>query len=317
MSNENISEKTPEQEKRLAKKMAAEKAAKAEKRSKILFNVSFIVILAAIAFGVVWSVISNIRDKKAEEKRLANLIPVAENYSVGLADDGFVAGINASDYVEVNFDPNESIVIPYAQIEASEEKVQEKIESLVNEHTDEEGNVPEFNDDFIKNSLNSSLTVDEYKDKIREDIEKDNKLQFVKDYVKNDYTIKDIPEDYALKVAGVLKLMDLQQFEYINQFYMTYTGSIMYDSVAMMRDMTEDEYEEYVMNQGGVEATIDLAYQLLYKSLNMSVTESEYNEYLEKNGITDTSVYGVGYIHKTLIYDKINTYLVDHASIEK
>ena len=254
MSNENISEKTPEQEKRHAKKMAAEKAAKAEKRSKILFNVSFIVILAAIAFGVVWSVISNIRDKKAEEKRLANLIPVAENYSVGLADDGFVAGINASDYVEVNFDPNESIVIPYAQIEASEEKVQEKIESLVNEHTDEEGNVPEFNDDFIKNSLNSSLTVDEYKDKIREDIEKDNKLQFVKDYVKNDYTIKDIPEDYALKVAGVLKLMDLQQFEYINQFYMTYTGSIMYDSVAMMRDMTEDEYEVIRQAQAALDA---------------------------------------------------------------
>ncbi len=318
MSNENNAEMTQGQERALAKKKEAEKAAKAEKRSRIWFNIVTILLLAAIVFGIVLSVVNGIKAKKEEERKLAYAVPMATTFSEGLMDNGFVEGVNEDDYVTLTFDPKKSIEIPYSSIEYTDEDIQNKITELLNDNPDEEGNVSEeFDEDFIKNNLGSSLTVEEYKAKIKEDGENAKKVEYVKNYVRACFTLIDIPADYALKVAGMIKLMDQQQFDYINQFYMAYTGGVGYVSVAEMRDMTEEGYEEFLKEQGNKEAAIDLAYQAIYKALGLNITEEEYNTYLTNNGITDITLYGKGYIYKTLMYEKINNYLLDNATIKK
>ncbi len=296
--------------------MKNENNPKMSKREAITVPLLTVFLLLLIIGGVIFSAIRGAQNKKAEAERLAKLIPVVTDYSKGLDDNGFIAGINEDDYVKLGFDPTENMKIKAADVEFTDSDLNVKIDDLRAEHKkDDEEDLPEFNDAFVKERLESDLTAEQYKQKIRDDEVRAKKIDWIGEYINSTVDAFDIPEDYIYTYAGVLKAMDERQVEVMNQFYLAYTGSIAYDSPYDMRQMSEDEYEEYVLNEA-TRLTIEmLAYQKIFKALNMSVSDAEYEAYLTEKEITDPSVYGKGYIMKSLNITKVNEYLAEHAEI--
>ncbi|MCR5585219.1 MAG: hypothetical protein K6F63_07300 [Lachnospiraceae bacterium] len=316
MENNN-SQMTKGQERRLAKKKEAAKAKRAARTSSILGVTIAILLIAAIVFGIVYGIYNNLKTKKAEAERLARLIPVVEDYSKGLNDDGTIAGLDPDDYITLGFNPADAITIPYSEIEYTEEQVEDAINTLLMNNSDENGQLPEFNDAFVKDVLKEDMTAEEYKAKIKSDNEQANKEEWIVDYVANNYDAQDKPEEYAYTYAGVLKAIDEKQLEYSNQLYVAYTGSIIYDDVYDMREMTEDEYEEYVLNEATKGAIMMLVYQKLYSEMGVTYTQEEYKDYLADNGVSNIYDFGEGYIMMNFKEELVRKALTEKAVVDK
>ncbi len=308
---------TKGQERRLARKKEAARAKRAAVTSSVLGSCIAVLLIAAILFGIGYGIYDNYKTRKAEEERLARLIPVVTEYSKGLNDDGTIAGIDPDDYVSLGFDPSEAIKIPYSEIEYTDDDVKDEIDDLLLEHEDENGKIPEFDDAFVKDILKEDMTADEYRAKIKSDREQTNKETWLNNYISNNYDAQDKPEEYAYTYAGILKAIDEKQLEYSNQLYVAYTGSIIYDDVYDMREMNEDQYEEYVLNEATKGAILMLVYQKLYKEMGITYSQEEYKDYLAENQISNIYDFGEGYIMMNFKRELVNKALLEKAVIDK
>ncbi len=309
---------TEGQARRLAKKKAVAKANKQAKTSRILAIGVTALLLAAIVFGIVWGIVRGQMARKAEAERQAKLIQVAEKYDEGLTADGDVEGLDPEKYAVVGFNAKEGITIPFEEIDFTDDQVQEKINDLLSSNTDDPEVTPVFDDAFVKEKLNSDLTAEEYKKKIKEDAIEENKEEWLDGFLTNNFDSVDgaeIPEEILKTYAKSLKKIDLDQWNYVNAFYTSLTGSIVYDSVLAMRDLTEDEYENFVVESAFKGIINDLCYQILYKELGLEYDAELYKNYLGDNSITNTLDIGEGYVKKNFKQYQVRKYLLDNAKI--
>ena len=309
MSNENNSQVNAAQEKRLAKAKQAEK----EKNAGLIYGLSVLALLALIIAGVVLSVINNYKAKKAEEERLAKLIPVVQDLSAGINSDGIIeVATNEEDYLKLNFDPNAEFVFTREDVVATEEEIQKKInDTLINNPVDGETRT-ELNTAFVKDVLKEDMTAEQYVEKLKNELETQKKNRFISNYISSNCDIYNAPDDYIFTRAGVRKFEDNSQAAAINQLYMQFGAEPVYNAgFELYEDMTEEEYEDYIMSDVAAEVMRDIAYQSVFKKLGLTITDEDYNNYLTENEVADPEVYGVGYIKQRLLQKKVNDHFIE------
>ena len=305
MKIENNSQMTQGQARRLAKKRAAVNAKKAAIRSKIFGIGAVVILVAALVLVIVLSVISSIKARKAEEERLAKLIPVVDDYSAGLDEDGFVQGVNPEDYIKLNFKVGDKIEVPYSDIEFSEKDVNDYIELLLNYYGEGDEKAV-FDDDFVKNKLDSEFDAEGYKANLKKEQEEDALKDWLDDYISKNIEIIDLPDDYLLTYAGKAKYIDQLNLAAFNA---QYQGSMYYEDVPSMYDMTEHQYEESITKQAGDGVARQLAKQMIFKQAGLEMTQEKVNQHVRDNNISNINEYGYGYIKSTLINEMVDDYL--------
>ena len=177
--------------------MSGEKNTKSKKTSKAekVFNICIVAALcAAIVFGLVMAVVNAVKPKTTETAQNETAELERPDFSEGLTQEGFIDGIeDESKYVEFRFDINEPIEVPASTVYVDDDEIDSKADTLVKQYG-EDGD--EFNDDFVKERLGSSLTAEEYREKIKTDLAADKKAAYVEDYIINGYYTLDVPDTY-------------------------------------------------------------------------------------------------------------------------
>ena len=308
------SQLTSGQARRLAKKQAAIHANRTAKRNRIIGIVSGIVVMVAIVAIIGVSVGIKIHDSIEEARLQASLIPVVEDYSAGLDENGFVEGVNAEDYISIDLEKLKNIEIEYSDIEYSDDDVESDIETLLSENSTDDMTYDEFDDLFVKNVLGENLTAEEYKAKIKADKEKENTLEAINSYILDIVEIKGMPEEYRTTMAGIIKYMNNINLEYINAMYesLGYESST-YDDIYDYMGKTVSEYEEYVTEEAEESIVSLLVYEILYTNYGLDITDDEYTAYLTENEIDDESYFGKPYILGTMIGEEVREYLFENA----
>ncbi|MBO4783474.1 MAG: hypothetical protein J5521_01845, partial [Lachnospiraceae bacterium] len=111
-------------DKREAQKKNREKAIQKAKTTKTIKWIVIIVVIASVLGLVGWAVASSI---------VINT-PSVSDYSAGLNEDGTIAGIKATDYVDL-FD-YKNINVSKSEISISDEEMQSQIDSLIAQYPD-------------------------------------------------------------------------------------------------------------------------------------------------------------------------------------
>lgn len=107
------------------KRIDRQKQESKKKRDGIVVKaVSAVVILAIVALAV-WAIATSIAKK-------ADTIVASNDYSAQINDNGFIKGVKASDYIDLCDYLN--IEVPLADVEYSEESIQEDIDDLLANH---------------------------------------------------------------------------------------------------------------------------------------------------------------------------------------
>lgn len=305
MKNNNGTEMTKGQARRLEKKNAAVNAKRAARMERIVGT--FVVgVLALAVIGIVAYSIINSAIKAKENRELeAKMIPMVEDFSAGLNEKGFVDGVKASDYVTVDFSKTNVIEIPYSDIEYTDDQIAADIDSLLAENSTDEITY-EFNDAFVRDILKENMTADEYRKKLRNDNEKDNVMSWLDDYVVEIIDIKDVPADYLRTMAGIVKYTNEINLNYMNQMYASfgYDQGICAD-VYEMYNKTKLEYEDYVIELAKAAVARELALEEIFENKGLTISDADYEAFLVKNDIKDVDNYGKPYIYQTIVYEKV------------
>lgn len=107
------------------KRLERQKKAKAAKRENAVFNIIWIAIAVIIVGGI--AAIIGTRIYKSSKELVAN-----NNYSAQLADNGFVKGVKATNYVSLCDYKN--IVVPLSEVEYTDAQVDEDLNTALENH---------------------------------------------------------------------------------------------------------------------------------------------------------------------------------------
>ncbi len=300
--------------------MSGEKNTKSKKTSKAekVFNICIVAALcAAIVFGLVMAVINAVKPKTAENAETSQT-ETAElekpDFGEGLTEEGFIEGIeDETKYVELRFDINDPIEVPASVVYVSDGDVEDEENRLVQQYGDD---MSVFNETFIKEQLESDLTVEEYAEKIRNDLIRDKKAEYVEDYILHGYYTLDVPDTYIDTQIKYIKYVDQLNLQYINNMYLQLTGTVGYEDVYAYRGILAEDYEQTVSDEADISVVEFLAYQLLFKELGLEITQADIDAFILENDIVYTYTdYGMPYIKKQIMRELVNKTLTDRAVI--
>ena len=301
--------------------MSKEKNTKDLKKSKFdkIFNlIIVIVVCAAVVFGLVMAVINAVggsKDGKSSDTADTSTTIEKIDFSKGLTEEGFIEGIDdETQYVELAFSPKEGIHISADEVVPTDAEIESEIEELLSGRS-EEG--LEFNDDFVKTYLESDLTAEEYRQKIKDDLQLERVTEYINSYVADAYTTLDVPDVYVDVYADYLKYIDQVNLQYMNALYSQLAGTIAYSDVYDMKGCTEEDYDSVIAQEADIAVVEMIAYQLMFKELDLVITVGDFEEYLVDNDILLTyEDYGMPYINSLIIRKMVNEKLIENAVID-
>lgn len=285
-------------EKSEAKKAKRNKGQQRDKNRKIfktLISVLAVLVLAGLIVAAV------IYKTKYEIKSI-------DNYSEGLNDDGTIAGIDVFDYVKVADCSN--IVVNYNEVAPSDAEIESMKQYFLSAYQAEEGQ--EFDDAFVQAHFPEiATTADEFIKKYKEDTYQDQKTNYLSDYLVNNSTISEYPEDYLKIVMGITKYCDEQDLAKAKKEQAGVTAS----NPAALKGISNKEYEASLRAEAMTSVKADLIAQALYEQEGLTVTDEDLSKALSALGVTKDyqSViegrYGKGYLYQKAITQCVLRYL--------
>nr|MCR5107241.1 FKBP-type peptidyl-prolyl cis-trans isomerase [Lachnospiraceae bacterium] len=148
--------------------------------------------------------------------------------------------------------------------------------------------LPEFNDEFVKENLaDYGNTVDEYKKKLKEQKYETNLTAAIEDKMIEESEVTKYPKKYLKHLKSLQKYMDQQNYEYMNQMYMSYYGSG-YSSFSEYVGMSDEEYDKSLDETVKENLKQSLVWQAVLESENETVTEQELRDYMTEQTGSDT-----------------------------
>lgn len=187
--------------------------------------------------------------------------------------------------------------------------------------------LPEFNDEYVKENLSEyASTAEEYRKYLKDQKYEENLKEFVQKYIVENTTIKNNPSKYLAQLKKNMRNTDYVNYEYMNQFYLSYTGNIAYesfdayiqDSYGKSLDEYNDSLEEMVSGDmkftlacqaiaeaEGINASLDAAREKAYAD---GTSEEEFAEQLE--------AYGTGYVVQNYMCGQVVEKLCNNVHAE-
>lgn len=180
---------------------------------------------------------------------------------------------------------------------------------------------PELTDEFIAEALAETepeiKTVDQYRAHVKEELEEANLKAYIQKTVSENSVASKIPSSYTKIVKNIIYTNDLQMFNYYNNMYSQYLGAPMYNTFNDYTQMTDKEYSEATGETAKKAIAAQMAYEVLFDKLNLSITDQDYTDYCAKIGTGVEETYGKGYIMMNIIGEKVVDKLAETAIINK
>lgn len=165
-----------------------------------------------------------------------------------------------------------------------------------------------FDDAFVQEHLSEYAdTVEGYREYLKETNYQTNLDKWLATYLLDNTTVISYPDDYLDNLKSTQKYTDQNTYEYMNQFYTSYTGSPAYASFSQYTGMSDSEYDLSLADTCKEIEKEAMIYQAILESEGMTVTEDEYKAYLtETNGSADSydtqvEQYGKGYTLQNMV----------------
>lgn len=298
-------EMTAGQARRLEKKKAAEAAKAKEKNMHIFTIVGAVLALAIIIYGIVVGITSGLGKTKA-----------VTDYSQNLTKDGKIKDINVDEYINA-LDYN-NFLVSYFDIQADEEKIIQQINELCKDYVDADENGDEieatFNDEFALTFL--GMTADEYQTKLRREEEDRTLRSLIADRIGADSVLIKVPEKYLDTIKGIYKASDMDLYNQYNNAAFQQTGEKLFDSFESFTGYSNEDYEAELERRALLTVTDDLAAQSIFEKAGLTITSSEYKDFVDSFGGDIENQYGKGYVMKNLIHEKVVEFLAERAKIE-
>lgn len=179
----------------------------------------------------------------------------------------------------------------------------------------------EFNNAFVKKNLSQyGNTVKEYKEEIKKTNEESNLAAAVNNYVNDHISADSYPKDYLKHLKSLQMTMDQQEFDYMAQMYAAYGMTFDYANVmAYKQASSTEEYEKMLTEAAQKTCLTNMAYQELAAQAGITVTDEDYDAFLEENSVTEENQesFGRAYlIQNYVLPEKVRDYLAEHATVE-
>jgi trigger factor len=179
----------------------------------------------------------------------------------------------------------------------------------------------EFNNAFVKKNLSQyGNTVKEYKAEIKKTNEESNLAAAVNNYVNDHISADSYPKEYLKHLKSLQMTMDQQEFDYMAQMYAAYGMTFDYaDVMAYKQASSTEEYEKMLTEAAQQTCLTNMAYQELAAQAGITVTDEDYDAFLEENSVTEENQesFGRAYlIQNYVLPEKVRDYLAEHATVE-
>ena len=179
----------------------------------------------------------------------------------------------------------------------------------------------EFNNAFVKKNLSQyGNTVKEYKAEIKKTNEESNLAAAVNNYVNDHISADSYPKEYLKHLKSLQMTMDQQEFDYMAQMYAAYGMTFDYaDVMAYKQASSTEEYEKMLTEAAQKTCLTNMAYQELAAQAGITVTDEDYDAFLEENSVTEENqeTFGRAYlIQNYVLPEKVRDYLTEHATVE-
>ena len=193
--------------------------------------------------------------------------------------------------------------------------------------------IPELTDDFVKETLKFDGTASDYKSHVKEQLQaeltakaENEALNAVLNKLMENSEVIEYPKqsvDYYYQSY-------IDYYEYYMQLYSMY--GYKFDSLeeflVTMVGLDKDNWQEQVTDLAKNAVQNSLICYSIAKNQNITVTDEEFNAYVEtliKNNSSESKqytadeiieMYGRQQINETLLFDKVNEFLLDNCTIE-
>ncbi|MCR4589063.1 MAG: FKBP-type peptidyl-prolyl cis-trans isomerase [Lachnospiraceae bacterium] len=178
--------------------------------------------------------------------------------------------------------------------------------------------VPAFDDAFVQEYLSDNAsTAEEYRQYLK-DTHYDSSLEeAVKTYVEENSSAKKHYGPYLKKLRSLQKFVNEQNLAYYSYMYQMYGMEFNYTSYQEYEGLSDMDYEKELRSQAKATSTTVMAYQALFDQYGLSVSEDDYNAFVEELGGEETaSTYGKGYIMQMLRQEKVVEHLKTLAIVK-
>lgn len=184
---------------------------------------------------------------------------------------------------------------------------------------------PEFDDAFVKEHLSDyALTADAYRAYLEEEALNVALETYVQNYMTDSFPVTDYPVDYVEDVMGITKYTDVQEYEYMNQYYATYLGTELYSSLADYRGTENElEYEAELRIRAQETVASRMIIQAIYEEAGLVITSEHLDAVMEDLGTSSEfmtqmeEMYGKGYIYQLAMKEAVIEYLIDNTEVIK
>ncbi|MBR3040393.1 MAG: FKBP-type peptidyl-prolyl cis-trans isomerase [Lachnospiraceae bacterium] len=180
-----------------------------------------------------------------------------------------------------------------------------------------------FDDDFVKEHFsNEASTAKEYIQNYKDSKFEENLTTYVQNYLLDNSRILDYPESYVKGLMGLLKGIDIDQYNAYNNYYKSTMGSETYKSLQEYTGLDKKEYYASLRTQAENNADANLIYQAVYEDANLTVTEEHKNLVLQSYGVTEqyyqnlVDTYGEGFLNQAAIRFAVLDYVKGLVTIE-
>ncbi len=177
---------------------------------------------------------------------------------------------------------------------------------------------PEFDDAFVAEYLSDyASTAEEYRQYLK-DTNYDSALtEAISTYIEENSTAKKHYGPYLKAARSLQKYMNEQNLSYYSYMYQMYGMSFDYSNYQEYAGLSDIEYEKELRKQAKQTSNVVMAYQALFEKYALSVSDADYDEYVEKIGGEDAvATYGKGYIMQAVRQDKVVEHLKSLAVVK-
>lgn len=181
--------------------------------------------------------------------------------------------------------------------------------------------LPEFNDEFVKNNLaDYAQTAEEYRQYLKDTNYKNNLATAVSKYITDNISADNYPADYLKQLKSLQMTLDAEEFNYMAQMYAQYGMNFSYGSVMEYKGAANtEEYEKVLEDEAKKFCLNNMAYQDLAAKAGIAITDEDYEAFKTENSVTEEieTTYGRPYlIQQYILPEKVEAYIAEHAAVE-
>ncbi|MBE5947980.1 MAG: hypothetical protein E7261_03005 [Lachnospiraceae bacterium] len=280
-------------------KSVRERKAAARKKAELKKNLKYVAIVAIPVILIALVILAAVIGKKSSTIEI--------NYGAGLDENGKIANVNVSDYVQLCDFSN--IVFQEPEVTMTDEEWEAHVTEIL-----KAAELDALTDEYIaENYGEHAKTVAEYEAYIKNLAKEENIKTGVLDYLLENSTVASIPAKYLDVVEENYDMQYKAEYNYYNNMYYQFLGDYNWKSHLDYYEMSRSEYKAMVKKSATDSAKQNLVLQAAFEKLGFQLTDEDVKTAIIESGYTeadmDTAIenYGMPYWKQFAITYKVVT----------